>query len=322
MRWVLALSIFFNVVLAAIAAYLAVYDPTVATVTTPLGRQRTVLAGVVNREMATLHGEEVLSDLVGRLLIDLAAEESHIELDRTELEARWQLWLTEPGVQARIDAGETTAQKLRDQLVTLVLLDQLSWNDLNLSEQEEQMKKYFEAHSREFEQLHLRHILVESQKDAEEVMSRLAAGVDFSELARRFSLDPLTRDQGGDLGWKKRADLTEDLRSFIFLIPVGAASNPLGSASGWHIFLVEERKDTYIQCRDDVRRELTQQRRPETLSALRERFKVDRFTQEELLKKLERPGFFQDPQPPVYNLDSEIVETPQVVETPQAAPTP
>ncbi len=316
MRWVLAISIFFNLVLAALAAYLAVYDPSVATVTTPLGRQRTVLAGVVNRELVAQHGEEVLSDLVGRLLIDLAAEESHIELDRTELEARWQQWLTEPGVKSRIDAGETTAQKLKEQLVTLVLLDQLSWNDLNLSEQEERMKKYFASHNREFEQLHLRHILVESEKDAQEVMSRLAAGVDFSELAKRFSLDPLTRDQGGDLGWKKRDDLTEDLRAFIFLIPVGAASNPLGSKSGWHIFLVEERRDTYVQCRDDVRRELTRQRRPETLSALRERFKVDRYTQEELFQRLKRPGFQDDSQPPVYDIDADVIETPEATPSP------
>jgi hypothetical protein len=285
-----------NVVLLAALAYLMAYDPVVATITTPNGLIRTVLAGVVNKELAERHGEEVQSDLVGRSLIDLAAEESHITLDHEELEARWQDWLSEPGTRARIDSGEVTERELRDRLVTLVLLDQLSWNDLTSKEQEAVSQEYFKANQRDFEQLHLRHIVVESQKDANDIAQRLAAGVDFQELAKRFSLDPLTREQGGDMGWKKRADLTEDLRAFLFLLPTGAASSPVSSASGWHIFLVEERRETYQDCKDQVRREIMRRLRPETLDGLRERFKVERSEGRALQELLKRPGFLQGSQ--------------------------
>lgn len=292
----LVLSVLLNVALLAALAYLLAYDPVVATITTPNGLVRTVLAGVINKELAQRHGEEIESDLVGRALIDLAAEESNISLDQQELEARWQIWLSEPGTRARLDSGEVTERELRDRLVTLVLLDQLSWNELTVKEQEKALKEYWDANQRDLEQLHLRHIVVESQKDANDISSRLAAGVDFSELARRFSLDPLTREQGGDMGWKSRADLTEDLRSFLFLLPTGAASTPVASASGWHIFMVDERRDSFKDCKDQVCREIMERLRPETLDSLCDRFKVERSEGNQLQQQLRRPGFLEGSQ--------------------------
>lgn len=291
-RLALTLSVLLNVLLLGWVAYLMAYDPVVASVTTQSGAVRTVLAGVVNTELAERHGEEVQSDLVGRALIDLAAEESHLQLDTAEVEARWRDWLAEPGTRARLEAGETTESDLRDRLVTLVLLDQLTWNNFSLKEQESLLQEFYNTHQRNFEQLRLRHILVESQKDAQDIAGRLTAGVDFSELAKRFSLDPLTREQGGDMGWKSRGDLAAELSSFLFLLPTGAASSPVSSPTGWHIFLVEERRDSFEDCKELVQRELTKQQRPDTLDELRRRFTVVRADDTELLKKLQRPGFF------------------------------
>lgn len=319
-RFFLALSILLNLALLGWVAYLMAYDPVVATVTTQTGAVRTVLAGVVNSELIERHGEEVQGDLVGRALIDLAAEESQIELDQAELEARWKDWLNEPGTRARIETGETTEAELRERLVTLVLLDQLTWNDFSLKEQEELLQEYFENHQRQLEQLRLRHILVESQKDAHDIAQRLAAGVDFAELARRFSLDPLTREQGGDLGWKGRADLAPDLTSFLFLLPTGTASNPVSSPNGWHLFLVEERRDTFEDCRDLVRRELMRQRRPDTMDELRRRFKVERVSSQELLKKLRRPGFFPGRQTRAYQVPADSDLTAPAATAPPTSP--
>lgn len=320
-RLVLTLSLLLNVALLGILLYLVAYDPVVATITTPSGLLRTVLAGVVNRELAQRHGEEVQSDLVGRALIDLAAEESRLELDSAELEARWQDWLAEPGTRARLDSGEVTERELRDRLVTLVLLDQLSWNDLTPKEQDELLRQAYRTQKSEFEQLRLRHIVVESQKDALDVAQRLTAGVDFSELARRFSLDPLTREQGGDMGWKRRVDLTEELRAFLFLLPTGAASSPIASSSGWHIFLVEERRESFEECRDLIRREIMKRLRPDTLDGLRERYQVQRSDPEELLQKLKRPWFFEGRQNRAFDQPASG-ERPKASGTPLSPPSP
>lgn len=289
----LTVSLILNAILLGSVAYLSLYDPVVASVSTQAGASRVVRANQVNRQLAERHGEEVVGDLMGRALIDLAAAESKIELDQDEFDARWQLWLEEPGVRARINSGETTEDEFKARLETLVLLDQLTENKLNPGELEETIKNFYDAHQPELEEVHLRHILMENERDAKDVAARLDAGVEFGSLAQRFSLDPLTREQGGDLGWKTRADLTEDLKHIVFILPVGVVSRPLNSRHGWHLFLVEARRSTFEECRVKARREWAVGRRPDTLDELRTEFTVVKESGESLLTKLRRRGFFR-----------------------------
>lgn len=281
-RYHLLLSMLLNVCLLGGLAYCLFSDPVVADVTTGPGERRVIRAGEVREALAERHAGEVLGDLVGREMVSLATQESSLSIDTKEFEAMWSSWMAEPGVKARLDSGEVTELELRERLTTLVLLDQLSWNDLNLSEQEATMREFFEKNKRSIEQIRVRHILLDSKEDAREVTERLAAGVDFSELARRFSLDPLSREQGGDLGWKTRADFTEDLRAFLFLQTTGLPTNPVSSVHGWHIFLIEERRSTFQECRDLARREWARLRRPATLSDLRSRFEIHTLEGEKL----------------------------------------
>lgn len=261
-------------------------DPVVAKVENSVGNVRRVKASDVRRQLAVRHGEDVLGDLAGREIVVLAAEESNIQLDIEELEARWYLWTQEPGVRASLDTGETTERELRDRLVTLVLLDQITLNELNPSERENVLLRFYQMNKRDLEEIRVKHILLESQREAEDVAQRLSAGVDFGELAARFSLDPLTRDQGGDLGWKTRDDWSDELAPILFLIPPGRASKPLSTRHGWHLFLVEAKRTEFTELRDSVRRKWCELRRPDTLVGLRERFQVDSPGPVELVEKL------------------------------------
>ena len=292
-RLVAILSVLLN--LLALGWLLFLYgssDLVVARVENSEGNRRVVRASELRRELADRHAENVLGDLTGRELVTLAAQESGLKLDVEEFEARWHLWNLEPGVKARLDSGETTEGELRSSLVTLVLLDQISLQEFPAEKREELLRAFYEDHQRDLEQLRLRHILLDSEKAAQDVSQRLAAGVDFGQLATRFSLDPLTREQGGLLGWKSRGDLSEDLSPLLFLMPEGRASKPLSTRHGWHLFLVEDRQVEYAELRQTVQRKWCELRRPDTLAQLKARFKVESPDKKELLELL-RP--FSDP---------------------------
>jgi len=290
MKILAAVSVLLNLLLVGWLAYLYLAsDPVVALVENSIGNTREVRASQVRYALADRHGEDVLGDLTGREMVTLAAEESGIHLDAEELEARWFIWQSEPGVKASLDSGETNERELRDRLVTLVLLDQLTLNNLNPSEREDVLRRFYELNKRDLEEVKLRHILLESKKEAEDVAQRLAAGVDFGELANRFSLDPLTRDEGGDLGWKTREDLSEDLSPLLFLMPEGTASRPLSTRHGWHLFLVEGKRSEFQDVRETAKRRWCELRRPDTLAELRQRFQVDAPNGPELVKKLTPP---------------------------------
>lgn len=86
----------------------------------------------------------------------------------------------------------------------------------------------------------IRHIMVKTEKEAQDILAQLKKGGDFKTLADKYSIDEDTAAIGGDLGWQSPSVFTEDFRSVITKLKKGeTADKPLKSAGGWHIIRVE-----------------------------------------------------------------------------------
>lgn len=86
------------------------------------------------------------------------------------------------------------------------------------------------------EQVHARHILVNTQADAEQILARLQAGEDFGALAAAYSLDVTTKNNEGDLGWYPRGGLlVPEVEDATFGMSPGQAAVVVVSAWGAHI---------------------------------------------------------------------------------------
>jgi len=94
----------------------------------------------------------------------------------------------------------------------------------------------------EADQVRARHILVETREEAEAVLDQLAAGEDFEELAGELSQDPSTKEQGGDLGWFPREQMTATFGEAAFALEPGEVSQVVETEFGYHIIRVEERE--------------------------------------------------------------------------------
>ncbi|MGD8759740.1 MAG: peptidylprolyl isomerase [Anaerolineales bacterium] len=92
---------------------------------------------------------------------------------------------------------------------------------------------------READQVWLRHILVEDEATAEEVLLRLEQGEPWADLAAELSQDLYTSEQGGDLGWMTMQDLMDqfgsELAELAFDTPVGEIFGPVETAQGWEL---------------------------------------------------------------------------------------
>src|SRR5690606_17588403 len=78
---------------------------------------------------------------------------------------------------------------------------------------------------------------------AEEIRERILAGEDFAALAREFSDDEGTREDGGDLGWIDRDyPLVPEFMDALFKLEVGTVSEPVRTAFGYHLIQATEKR--------------------------------------------------------------------------------
>jgi parvulin-like peptidyl-prolyl isomerase len=93
------------------------------------------------------------------------------------------------------------------------------------------------------------------RSEAEAVRARLLAGEPFAEVAKEVS-EAGTADEGGLLGTFQKGELSPAVEEMAFGLPVGQVSEVREASYGFHIVMVEERKEAYVRSLDEVREEL------------------------------------------------------------------
>ena len=124
-----------------------------------------------------------------------------------------------------------------------------------------------------------RHILLDSEARAREVIEALDGGADFAELARERSLGPTAR-QGGDLDYFTRDNMIPGFAAAAFDLEVGHYSRePVRTEFGWHVIKVEDRRAegaaSFDDMRDDLRESAIRELLDELLRDLRRRAEID-----------------------------------------------
>jgi peptidyl-prolyl cis-trans isomerase C len=124
-----------------------------------------------------------------------------------------------------------------------------------------------------------RHILLDSEARAREVIAALDAGADFATLARERSLGS-TAEQGGDLDYFTRDNMVPDFAAAAFALEVGQYSQePVRTEFGWHVIKVEDRRAegaaSFEEMRDALREAATRKLLDELLQDLRGRAEIE-----------------------------------------------
>ena len=113
-------------------------------------------------------------------------------------------------------------------------------------------KTFYEENPESFhnEQVSAKHILVDTEETAKEVIGKLEAGADFAELAKEYSTEPAAQETGGNLGYFKRGRMVPDFENAVFALEVGKISEPVKTEFGYHVIVVEDKIDESISFED------------------------------------------------------------------------
>ncbi len=93
------------------------------------------------------------------------------------------------------------------------------------------------------EQVWARHILVGTEAEAKAALQLINQGIDFAEVARKYSKDTGSGASGGDLGWFGKNAMVPEFEEAAFKLKVGEISEPVKSQFGYHIIQVLGRQE-------------------------------------------------------------------------------
>ncbi|HEX2912822.1 MAG TPA: peptidylprolyl isomerase [Chloroflexia bacterium] len=150
---------------------------------------------------------------------------------------------------------------LKKRLSQVVIFDQMSDRHSNVDDKGEQA--------------HVRHILVKTEDEAKTIFQKLQQGGDFAALAKQFSLDFESAQQGGDLGWIFHGQTDQSFENAAFSLQPNQYSGPIKTDKGYHIIqlLAKEVRPLPV--------DLVQQRKSEAftnyIKSLRDKAKIEQY---------------------------------------------
>ena len=164
-----------------------------------------------------------------------------------------------------------------------LLMDSLLAVEGKAATTDEAMKKVYEDASKQIsgeQEVHARHILVETEDEAKAIEEELKKGADFAELAKKKSKDPGASD-GGDLGFFTKDQMVPEFSTVAFALEPGKISDPVKSQFGWHIIKVEGKRTKtfppFEQVKDQAARFVAQKAQTALIASLRDKAKIERF---------------------------------------------
>ena len=114
----------------------------------------------------------------------------------------------------------------------------------------------------------VRHILVEKDDEAKDIIVQLQKGAKFDELAKARSKDPGSKDRGGDLDWNAPGGFVKPFADAMASQPKGKfSSTPVQTQFGYHVILVEDVREAKIPPFEEVKPQLMQRLQGQELDA-------------------------------------------------------
>lgn len=223
--------------------------------------QRSHIAVMVNGEKITKDellenmidsgGNTIVEGLIDEKLILQEAKKLKITVDEEEIGEKIDEIVSQFGSEEEfhqlLEEYGDTIENLQNRIRLQILLEKIILSDEDISDQD--LEKYFQENRSMFDvlaEVQARHILVETEGEAVDVVARLAQGEAFGDLARELSLDMFTREDGGKLEplYKQINEDTED--TFVeaaFALKKGECSAPIETVEGFHIIEVLDKKE-------------------------------------------------------------------------------
>lgn len=213
--------------------------------------------------MEERYGKETLQNLVNESVMEKAADKYKIKVSNQEIDLELALMRS---AQDKFDTAlqNLSADQLKQKIRSGLILDKVLTKDVVIKE--DSIKKYYEENKALYNtdtSYRTNFIEVDSKKAAEEALSELKNGSDFSVLAREISIDSVSASLGGDIGFltEKQGNIDPALLKAVKTLSANEISKVFKLDNGHYGIVqvqevIEGQSFTYDDVKEHIEREL------------------------------------------------------------------
>jgi peptidyl-prolyl cis-trans isomerase C len=119
-----------------------------------------------------------------------------------------------------------------------------------------------------------RHILVETQAQADAILASLKKGGKFEDIAKKQSKDPGSGANGGDLDWAAPGNYVKEFSDAMVALNKGQVSAPVQSQFGFHIIRLDDVREAQLPALADVKPQIVQQMTQQRMAAFQQELRA------------------------------------------------
>ncbi|MFA6003521.1 MAG: peptidylprolyl isomerase [Elusimicrobiota bacterium] len=226
-------------------------------------RKLTDVAQNYQNYVATPNGRRQFLDILIREKLVLAAAQAS-DVPKS-VDFRLQLDRLRSDEEERLREG-------REYLLTRLWLEDLRQKG-TLQVGAEEIRDYLRKYPNEID---VRHILFATSPEAEEVAKKARKGASFPALAKQYSLDAATAEDGGKMAPAIYGEIIPELEDIVFRMRIGEIAGPIKSKFGYHVLKKEsEHRLDPAEAHDRVARLLEKQKLDRYLRSVQEKYPVE-----------------------------------------------
>jgi len=165
---------------------------------------------------------------------------------------------------------------------------------------DDELQAYYETRAEDLarEERRASHILIEDGDDADQTMAtlqqQLADGASFADLAKEYSIDTVSAEQGGDLGYAGRGVYNEAFEQALFALEEGEISEPVETSFGVHLIKLDDVRRSEVpalaEIEGQLRSELARAQAEERFAEIRTKLADSAYAADDLAGPAEELG--------------------------------
>lgn len=208
--------------------------------------------------------KDILNQMIEEKILIQEAEKKEIKITKIDIDDGMreirERFESEEEFDKELERQNLTQKELKTKIKESLLVKKLIEQEVEAkvgSPSDEEIKGYYQKHKKDFErpdQIRVRHILIRVGKDVDfkeksralnsirDIQRQLKEGADFAELAKQYSEDPGSKDNGGDVGFFAKGMMVKEFEDAAFKLKKGEISDIVETNFGYHIIKFEEEK--------------------------------------------------------------------------------